>query len=51
MHGGNKRSGSMSRYGQTNQMPQIPNEEWFEVFVSGKGYPYHLGNISNKTIK
>ena len=31
----------------------MPNshDDWFEVFISGKGYPYHLANISSKTIK
>ena len=29
----------------------VSNEDWFEVFISGKGYPHNLANISSKTVK
>jgi len=39
------------RFMQYGGMGGAAPEEWFEVFISGKGYPYHLANISSKTVK
>jgi hypothetical protein len=29
----------------------LASDDWFEVFLSGKGFPHNLANISNKTVK
>ena len=29
----------------------LHQDDWFEVFLSGKGYPHHLANISMKSVK
>jgi hypothetical protein len=42
-----KRGGGRFNYGQ--QAPA--SEDWFEVFISGKAFPYNLANISSKSIK
>lgn len=34
-----------------NNMAGFTSEDWFEVFISGKGYPHTLANISSKTVK
>ena len=41
-----KRGGGRFNYGQ-----QAPSDDWFEVFISGKAFPYNLANISSKSIK
>jgi hypothetical protein len=29
----------------------LPQDEWFELFISGKGFPHNIALISAKTIK
>ena len=40
-------SQNYGRFMQYGGMGGAAPEEWFEVFISGKGYPYHLANISS----
>lgn len=44
-----KRGGG--RFNYHGMGAQMPSEDWFEVFISGKAFPYNLANISSKSIK
>lgn len=37
--------------GTKDNNPKKSNEEWFEVFVSGKSFPHNLAHISSKVTK
>lgn len=54
-HTGNNRTEEIAMQAKRNRFFQSPQqvscEDWFEVFISGKGYPHDLANISSKTIK
>ena len=58
-HTGNSRNEEMmmhskriysNRFNQFSMGP-MPSDDWFEVFLSGKGFPYNIVNISSKTVK
>ena len=46
-----RQGGRMQAFSAAGSSAVQPSEDWFEVFISGKGYPHNLANISSKTVK